>query len=77
MRMSLKAWLSLATPDQKKTLASRARTSIQTIAQIASGFRGGSADAAVRLSEASDGEIAMGSVCSACRRCPHYKTSRK
>lgn len=77
MTISLKAWLSKATPKQKTRLAADAQTSVKTIEQIASGFRGGSADAAVRIAKAAGGEIDQASICAACGRCPHYKAARR
>lgn len=89
MLVSLKKWLSLATPKQKQTLADKAETSVATLAHLASGFRGGSARAAIRIAAASRraavpvGQenvplpIDQASICPACKDCPHYKASNE
>lgn len=82
MSLSLTAWLSKATPDQARKLAKFAKSSVKSIRHIAAGRRRGSADAAVKLGNASVkisteslGAIDQGSVCPACKTCPHYKYS--
>lgn len=89
MLVSLKKWLAMATPKQKQTLAAKADTSVATLAHLASGFRGGSAAAAIRIATASRrasvpaGQenvpmpIDQASICPACKDCPHYKASNE
>lgn len=83
MSIPLKTWLDKARPDELRRLAKLARTSVKTIQNVARGFRKGSAEFAVRLGRASiklrqdvhdtPGLIDQGTVCPACRKCPHYR----
>ena len=82
MPAPLRAWLRAATPTLAARLAKLAKTSVKTLQNMAAGHRGGSAEAAVRISKASailvlKGEathaIDQASICPACRQCPHYQ----
>lgn len=73
---TVKAWLERATPEQKKLLAERSRTSVQHLQHIASGRRAMSAELAQRIATASERfddaklHLAQQSLCRACQHCP-------
>ena len=69
-------WRSKATPEQARTLAKAAKSSVPHLRHIAHGRRGVSAELAQRLAHASlklkDPALALDqmSLCEACAKCP-------
>lgn len=51
---AMQAWLDTATAAQRRDLASRARTTVNNLFQIAGGHRGASAEMAIKLERANN-----------------------
>lgn len=69
--VALLQWLKHHTPDEKRTLAKRAKTSVPYLEHIAAGRRTASAAFAIRLEQA--GGPRQNKICTACARCPYYQ----
>lgn len=72
-----KRWMAGSTPQRKKEVAVRAKTSLPMLYHINTGYRKPSSELAARIEGACGGELTRGDISETCSRCPYYKRGLK
>jgi hypothetical protein len=74
---NFKRWMSKSSPEDKKAVAKRAKTTVPLLYQLGYETRKASNDLAARIEQASDGAVTRADLNSTCDKCPYFKECKK
>lgn len=74
---NFKRWMAKSSPDEKRSVAKRAKTSLALLYQLGYETRRASSDLAGRIEQASDGAVTRGDLNSTCEKCLYFKGCKK